>query len=139
MPLLFYARTAVLPGVTIPEVEDHFMTSRWYYHGNKWEWTPLTATFRYTMNKEKNALSILHSWMRKAVSWESPFISGAADLYAAKGWLVLLDHGFTPGKTFELVRIWPTSIGDIALDYTTGDILGIDATFRYDRPIEVRL
>lgn len=137
---MFYARATSIPEVSIPFVEDHYITARWYVHGAKWEFGEINVEFMFSYPEGKpedkfgkDMYTLFWNWLKRTVSWMSPFSAALSGQYESTGYLVLLKPDLTVSKIYQLVRCWPRVVGAIDLNYETGDILRLTVTFRYDR------
>jgi hypothetical protein len=121
-----------LPGSTITPVETPWQGMN-YKFGSVQTFDDWTCTFR--VDAAAQLRKDLKAW-QNLIHDPATNVSGVPSDYFADQTLVLLDNNGDDILTMTLVGAWPTSVGEIALDYGSTDVATLDCTFSFQRTIE---
>lgn len=131
--LTFHAQNTTIPEETSGVIEIPFKSRKTYYAGRDESGRTVTVTF--WEDETHTVYSFFKDW-KSLIS--APETGGGVDreAYAAEIRIKTLNvDSETVSGRFTLRNAFPTSIGDITLDYTSNEHATIDVTFQYDENI----
>lgn len=141
---LFYAQISVSP-VSIPVNHPYLVSStslpaqtiepidtNWqglvYSFGGTNTFEDFTVTFKCDTGQDLRSQFI--NWMYKIHNPETNVHGNPAEYFGIVGLSQLSVDG-TPIMKYDLINAWPTSVGEITLDYSSKEVSTFDVTFKY--------
>lgn len=120
------------PGSTITPIETQWQ-GQTYKTGSVQTFDDWSCTFR--VDTDATVRSDFKAWMNVI---HNPITneSGLPSNYLADQTIQLLNNEGNAIKTMTLVGAWPTSLGEITLESTPGEIATFEVTFSYQYVIE---
>ena len=120
---------AARPSLSFKELEVSHLTETVYFPG-KSEWKPVTLTL-YDIKKNKNAVI---EWIKKIYDARNGTYlpSGESD-FKRNANLEMYDGCGNLMETWVYENVWPQNVEFGDLDMSTGEIMYVEVTLRYDR------
>jgi hypothetical protein len=122
--------TVSIPEKSIETIEVNFKGRKTIYPGR--DASPHTVTVNFYDDEDRNVYSFFNNWINGALD---ETLGGGAyrSLLAAELRIKMFKaDSATLSGTHRLTKVYPTSIGEISLDYSASDHAKIAVTFSYD-------
>ncbi len=125
---VYLVKSSSLPVGTINPIETDWQGNKYKLAGTQ-EYTDFSVTFN--VDVEDNIRLTFVNWQKSIHNTENN-IHGSPGEYMKD---VIVEHiSHVTGEsimTYTLVKAWPTSVGELALDYSSQDVATFDVTFAY--------
>ena len=120
----YFAVTASIPGVSIPEAPAGFRNKGGWVPGEKMQYEPLNV--RIAVDENLAAYLEMYKWMKSHTN--------QTDLKMLDISLAIMSSHNNPVQTFTFINAFPTSISQLDFNAQGTDVeyLYMDVTFRYD-------
>jgi len=131
-------KTASIPGATIDPIQSDWMGTSQFFPGKKIPSTEISITFEETEDMAiHNAMTV---WMEaiQTLDWNAQNAGASQfrkkrDGYATDLYLNVYSYdGQRIIRQIRFINAWPSSVGDVSLDYSGADAVNFDATFKFD-------
>lgn len=122
--------TVSIPEKSVETIEVNFKGRKTIYPGR--DASPHTITVNFYDDESRNVYSFFSNWINGALD---ETIGGGAyrSLLAAELLIKLYKaDSETLAGTHRLTKVYPTSVGEVSLDYSASDHLKLAVTFSYD-------
>ena len=125
---VYLVKSSSLPVGTINPIETDWQGNKYKLAGTQ-EYTDFTVTFNVD-TKDKIRQEFV-GWQKFVHDTETN-MHGDPDKYMNNITVTHISHMTNESiMEYELVRAWPTSVGELALDYSSQDVATFDVTFAY--------
>jgi len=129
-----YVKTAARPNLAIEETEVNFLNAKMFIPG-KATWDTISVTYIDAVDvTNPQIMKPLFDWLASVYAFHKPIalpMGSRAQDYSATGLISMYDGCGTLLETWELQKMWPTSINFGDLDYASSDEATIELTLRY--------
>lgn len=97
----------------------------------KQDWEPVTLVW-YDVEQSPDISKSIYAWIETVVNMQRITVAHPSQ-YKRQARLSLLNGFGTPTESWDMYGTWPVSVNWQELDYSTTDLLTIEASMRYDR------
>ncbi len=126
----FLVKSSSLPVGTITPIETNWQGNI-YKLGGTQEFTDFTVSFNVDL---KGDIRVKFSDWQESIHDAESNVHGDPSKYMVDITIYYLSHIDGSVITeYELIKAWPTNVGELALDYTSKEIATFDVTFAYQR------
>ena len=123
-------QNTVLPGFSVMASDIPMLGKHNFQETGEIAFDTWTATFQIDQNWEN--YNILYDWCRSVLNGKNVFASNR-NSYQIMSYLEIYDNWKNKINSFVFHNLWPTEIGSIDLNYSSGEeLLSCDVTFQYD-------
>ena len=129
---LLVLQSASRPSFKFEEPEMHHNQEVARFAG-KQDWDPVTLVW-YDVEQVPDVSRGIYHWIETVVNMQSIAVNHPR-FYKRVAALLLLDGTGQATEEWQMFGTWPSSVNWQELDYTSTDLLTIEATMRYDRAV----
>jgi len=127
----YLVSSSTVPAHTIDPIELNWQGQIAKY-GSTHTWDDWTVTFKVDKNAEIHKSFV--KWSNKIHHPETG-VHGAPSDYMEDQKVEMLDGDGNPISSFNLIKAWPSSVGEITLDYSAKEAATFDVTFAFQYAI----
>ena len=128
--LVFYAQSVNLPEKSVESLELPYKSERDFYPGKSTE--ARTATITFWDDQNHTAYDFFESWydnlIATPIGGAAPRTENAADIVVR----TLHVDEETVSRQWRYSIAFPTTLGEVSLDYNTNEIFTFDVTFQFN-------
>ncbi len=132
---LLVLQSASRPNVKFEEAEMHHNQEVAYFAG-KHSWDPVTLVW-YDIEQDPDISRGLYHWIETVVNMQSMAVAHPR-FYKKSAALVMLDGTGQTTEQWSMMGTWPAGCNWQELDYTSTDLMNLEATMRFDRAVRSR-
>ena len=129
---LLVLQSASRPSFKFEEPEMHHNQEVVRFAG-KQDWEPVTLVW-YDAQQSPDVSRGIYQWIETVVNMQSIKVAHPS-LYKRTAALLMLDGAGQTSEKWTMIGTWPSAVNWQELDYTSTDLMTIEATMRYDRAI----
>lgn len=129
---LLVLQSASRPSFKFEEPEMHHNQEVARFAG-KQDWDPITLVW-YDVEQSPDISRGIYSWIETVTNMQSMAVAHPR-FYKRTASLLMLDGSGQKTEQWQMFGTWPVSSNWQELDYTSTDLMTIEATMRYDRAI----
>jgi hypothetical protein len=120
----YFAVTATLPSITLPEVALNYRNRHGYIPGDRIDYDPISI--RIAIDEELKVYDELYGWIK------SNTLNQKIDVRDMM--LTFMTSHNNPSRTMHFTNAFPTSIGSVEFNTQMSDVeyAYVDVSFRYD-------
>lgn len=120
-----------IPEKSVETIEVNFKSRKARYAGR--DASPGTFTVQFWDDETHRTYDYFNNWMENGISNSNVGGGLTRDKYAVELLAELHAHdGQTVTGTHRFGKVWPSSVGDITLDYSASEHVTFTVTFTYD-------
>lgn len=129
---LLVLQSANRPSFKFEEPEMHHNQEVARFAG-KQDWEPVTLTW-YDVQQDPDVSRGVYTWIETVVNMFSIRVSHPR-FYKRTASLAMIDGAGQATERWTMLGTWPSACNWQELDYTSNDIMTLEATMRYDRAV----
>ena len=128
--VLLLLQSAQRPSFSFEEPEMHHNQEKVYFAG-KQSWEPISLVW-YDGEQSPDVSEAVYNWLNSVVDIPSANVA-AVNVYKAEASLQVQDGQGASNERWEMYGVWPQAVNYQELNYTSTDLMTVEATMRYDR------
>lgn len=131
-PLLVQrVNSLTIPSVENETIEINFKSGKTFHIGR--DSSPHTFTVSFRDGIDGAVYKFFKNWKENGINSMETGIGASRDVYSAEANIRLFENDSdTVTITHNFTKVFPTSIGDVSLDYSSSEVTTFDITFSYD-------
>ena len=128
--VLLLLQSAQRPSFSFDEPEMHHNQEKVYFAG-KQSWEPISLVW-YDGEQSPDVSEAVYNWLNTVVDIPSANVA-PVNTYKAEASLQVQDGQGASNERWEMYGVWPQAVNYQELNYTSTDLMTVEATMRYDR------